>query len=66
MPDTTPRIIVFPIPTTDRWIVYKIQKWPDGSFTCEWPNRDQAVADAREQGRQYHCPVITYPEEDER
>lgn len=58
------RIIVFPIPTTDQWVVYKIQKWPDGSFITTWPDRDQAVADARKQGRRFDCPVITYPEED--
>ncbi|VEI04124.1 Uncharacterised protein [Acidipropionibacterium jensenii] len=60
------RIVVFPIPTTDRWIVYRVQKWPDGSVISDWPDREQAVNNAREQGRHYHydCPVVTYPEED--
>ena len=58
------RIVVFPIPTTDRWIVYQFQEFPDWSFTTDWPDREQAVNDAREQGRRYGCPVVTYPQED--
>lgn len=58
------RIVVFPIPTTDRWAVYKVQEWPGWSFTSEWSYREQAVNAAREQGRRYDCPVIISPEED--
>lgn len=57
------RIVVFPIPTTDRWAVYEVREWPDWSFTSEWSDREQAVNDARDQGRRCHCPVITYPQE---
>ena len=57
------RIVVFPIPTTDRWIVYQLQGCPDWSSTTDWPNREQAVNYAREQGRRYHCSVVTYPKE---
>lgn len=58
------RIVVFPIPTTDRWAVYTVQERPDWSLTTDWPDREKAVNHAREQGRRFDCPVVTYPQED--
>lgn len=60
------RIVVAPIPTTDWWSIHIVGTDPDIVCGCSRSTapRERAIREAQEEARFYHCPVVTYPEED--
>lgn len=63
MPDTTRRIVVFPIPTTDLWAIVEVETSGDCHLT-HLGSRFTTKSIARIAAQDLDCPVVTYPEED--